>query len=471
MSPTRGLSTPISLAPTRTAVESQDVVRTEIPAYIQRDGKSMDSSSAFAVAWQHFPVYSGFSPLSIDRASSLDNGMVIAIMNGKAESSTHVHTWVNTTESSLFTDFLHKAFRSESLTKYETGDPLLEILYPVREELDQPTKPAGLISATITLAGLLAERNSGEYDSSMGLVIEITDFHGHTFVYGVNGDSIRRLPTQITTSNKGDLYEEAVLLLDSYTTGRTGRRRLQDAELSVVVYPQDSVRGNWKAVVAIIVMTLIVLVSFLILTVFRLFVFLASAQHDRALEKINKADALMSSLFPAKIKKRMMHEIQCPGGPRRGSFFGTEISIGSGFSRHTGLSKRSVGPAARRGSTGMASIASRRLSMDSIFSRRGSLGGASRKPSPGARRLSTGGRRTSLSTSAEGAIVPKASLDSVIADFHPECTIAFMDIRGFTAWCSEREPGQVFTLLESLYNRFDVIAAKRGVYKIETIVR
>ena len=40
---------------------------------------------------------------------------------------------------------------------------------------------------------------------------------------------------------------------------------------------------------------------------------------------------------------------------------------------------------------------------------------------------------------------------------------------GFTAWSSARDPGQVFTLLEAVYGRFDEIAKKKGVFKVETI--
>jgi len=38
-----------------------------------------------------------------------------------------------------------------------------------------------------------------------------------------------------------------------------------------------------------------------------------------------------------------------------------------------------------------------------------------------------------------------------IADLFPHCTVMFADIAGFTAWSSEREPSQVFVLLETLY--------------------
>jgi class 3 adenylate cyclase len=56
-----------------------------------------------------------------------------------------------------------------------------------------------------------------------------------------------------------------------------------------------------------------------------------------------------------------------------------------------------------------------------------------------------------------------------IADLFPETTVLFADIAGFTAWSSVREPSHVFTLLEAIYGAFDAIAAKRGVFKVETI--
>ena len=45
----------------------------------------------------------------------------------------------------------------------------------------------------------------------------------------------------------------------------------------------------------------------------------------------------------------------------------------------------------------------------------------------------------------------------------------FVDIAGFTAWSSVREPAQVFTLLEQIYGSFDALSKRRGVFKVETI--
>lgn len=56
-----------------------------------------------------------------------------------------------------------------------------------------------------------------------------------------------------------------------------------------------------------------------------------------------------------------------------------------------------------------------------------------------------------------------------IADLFPSATVAFMDISGFTAWSSQREPSQVFILLETIYRAFDRIAKRRRVFKVETI--
>jgi hypothetical protein len=56
-----------------------------------------------------------------------------------------------------------------------------------------------------------------------------------------------------------------------------------------------------------------------------------------------------------------------------------------------------------------------------------------------------------------------------IADLFPNATVLFADICGFTAWSSTREPSQTFTLLEQIYNAFDMIAKRRRIFKVETI--
>lgn len=53
-----------------------------------------------------------------------------------------------------------------------------------------------------------------------------------------------------------------------------------------------------------------------------------------------------------------------------------------------------------------------------------------------------------------------------IADLFNEVTVMFADIVGFTAWSSVREPCEVFTLLETIFHEYDVIASQRKVFKV-----
>jgi len=41
-------------------------------------------------------------------------------------------------------------------------------------------------------------------------------------------------------------------------------------------------------------------------------------------------------------------------------------------------------------------------------------------------------------------------------------TVLFADIVGFTRYCSQREPKQVFLLLETLFREFDFLAKRYG---------
>ena len=68
-----------------------------------------------------------------------------------------------------------------------------------------------------------------------------------------------------------------------------------------------------------------------------------------------------------------------------------------------------------------------------------------------------------------GKSLAPAAPQEHIAQLYPECTIFFADIAGFTNWSSTRTPQDVFTLLQTIFGRFDAVAKRRRVYKIETI--
>jgi hypothetical protein len=94
------------------------------------------------------------------------------------------------------------------------------------------------------------------------------------------------------------------------------------------------------------------------------------------------------------------------------------------------------------------------------------------------KKLSSSGENNSTNHNREHTRDPSSTINhhhhllfgsKPIADLFPRATILFADIAGFTAWSSTREPTQVFTLLETVYNSFDIIAGRMGVFKVETV--
>lgn len=77
----------------------------------------------------------------------------------------------------------------------------------------------------------------------------------------------------------------------------------------------------------------------------------------------------------------------------------------------------------------------------------------------------TSSNGSSMATSISNNI----SSGAPIAELYPETTVMLADLAGFTAWSADRDPVQVFLLLESIFLEFDRLAARRNVYKVETV--
>ncbi|MFP5440314.1 MAG: adenylate/guanylate cyclase domain-containing protein [Gammaproteobacteria bacterium] len=73
------------------------------------------------------------------------------------------------------------------------------------------------------------------------------------------------------------------------------------------------------------------------------------------------------------------------------------------------------------------------------------------------------------------AVLPRKIADqlrnspAMIADRHPEVTVLFADIAGFTPWSSRQDPETVVAMLEKVFSRFDAKVQAAGAEKIKTI--
>lgn len=59
--------------------------------------------------------------------------------------------------------------------------------------------------------------------------------------------------------------------------------------------------------------------------------------------------------------------------------------------------------------------------------------------------------------------------DHTIAQRHPEVTVLFADLAGFTPWAARQDPAEVVAFLDRIFSRFDHLVAAAGVEKIKTI--
>ncbi|GIM02321.1 hypothetical protein Vretimale_7199, partial [Volvox reticuliferus] len=80
-----------------------------------------------------------------------------------------------------------------------------------------------------------------------------------------------------------------------------------------------------------------------------------------------------------------------------------------------------------------------------------------------------------VGSSATAAVVAAAAERPVVRDcnalatLHPQVTLLFADIKGFTPMCKEVEPRVVMSMLNELYSRYDKMLDQFGVFKVETI--
>ncbi|GIL86164.1 hypothetical protein Vretifemale_14520, partial [Volvox reticuliferus] len=58
---------------------------------------------------------------------------------------------------------------------------------------------------------------------------------------------------------------------------------------------------------------------------------------------------------------------------------------------------------------------------------------------------------------------------NALATWHPQVTLLFADIKGFTPMCKQVTPREVMTMLNDLFSRFDAILDKFGVFKVRIL--
>ncbi|CAB9519313.1 Receptor-type guanylate cyclase gcy [Seminavis robusta] len=204
-------------------------------------------------------------------------------------------------------------------------------------------------------------------------------------------------------------------------------------------------------------------------------------RHNKLGVSAAKSNAIVASMFPTKIRDRLLADANTMGG---GGDLASSTTSASGGENKRSISsigskravKKLLSNSRKRGSSSLDDIgeslkdnhaSDSAAIMSAADEELGAGGGAdeSQECYP----MFKGGSERLKNYLDNGLTPDEAQYSAPIADLFPNCTVLFADIAGFTAWSSVREPSQVFTLLETLYQSFDDIAKKRNVFKVETV--
>jgi hypothetical protein len=301
-------------------------------------------------------------------------------------------------------------------------EPLVRFLYPILNDVDTQAQSTNTINDNTKVVGFVS---SSFYWSAMlngllpaghpALIATIFNDCGPSFSYQIDGSTA----TYLGEGNKqrNDLtdmnFSSSIVNLEQYYTGNAFYSGLPVSgnycQYTITIYPTESYEQEYRSSDPIIFTYSVIIIFGITSLCFLGYDKLVSDRQSKVMKSAQKSNAIISSLFPSTVRDRLYDGA------------GDTNNHASMFQPTKARLKNFL----HEGNEGVQDANGRSGAFSAI---------GSSKP---------------------------------IADLFTDCTVMFADIANFTAWSSVREPGQVFTLLETMYGAFDHIAARRGVFKVE----
>jgi Adenylate and Guanylate cyclase catalytic domain len=356
------------------------------------------------------------------------------------------------------------------------GNPQSCLLHPVYDQImavDEfgetlTKKMVGYISATIPWHVYF---NNLLPNGVSGIVLVLSNTCEQEYTYKLDGH-------QVTFMGTGDLHDTAFddLVVSAPFYAHDDEMEKNDESLSqcrysVHLYPSQEFESVYNTRRPGYYSTVVIVISFLAAAVFFLYDRLVQNRQKKVLESATRASDLVESLFPATVRKRLMEDAAAHTDTMDESCQNMTADSDHNNRSATMNPRKAMKRAMKRHSARFSGSNSHEPA--SRFLGRSSF----QHGSP-----ASDGRSVAANTALASQIIVedgsegdederliRSTQKKPIADFFAQATIFFADLVGFTAWSSVREPSQVFRLLETLYNGFDIIARRRGVFKVETI--
>ena len=302
-------------------------------------------------------------------------------------------------------------------TEELSSHPESILIQPVFDNFDNETRNLG--GTVITVIPWDVYFNNTLHEGADGIICVLRNTCGDAFTYQIDGPHASYL-------GQGDLHDHSYDDLEhvvAFGVGVdiSGAQTNDDQDngrcmYSLHIYPSEPMEDEYHTNQPVIFTVVILAIFAFTSCVFVLYDYLVQRRQEKVHDAAVKSNAIVSSLFPAEIRDRLFQHNETPEQKS-----GKKKTAGKGSGTDTAAKFR----------------------LKSYLDN---------------------GQAETLSESATVDYDSKP-----IADLFPNTTVMFADIAGFTAWSSVREPSQVFTLLETLYRAFDLIAKRRKVFKVETV--
>lgn len=257
--------------------------------------------------------------------------------------------------------------------------------------------------------------------SAQGITVVLKNSLGQAETYRIDGgDAFYVGQGDLHDPSFDDMVESASIvdylksraspLTQSYTATELTN---EYAEYQMFVYPSSSTESVYVNREPVWYAVVIGSVFIFVTAIFLLYNYLVERRQKLVLDRAVQSTAVVQSLFPENVQKRLYEEQE-------------QIE-----QNQNKISKKDATWAATETSTNGATIA------------------------------------TFLDNNGGNVQTMDHNSTAPIADLFSASTVFFADLAGFTRWSSSRSPVEVFGLLETIYSKFDTLALRRGVFKVE----
>jgi hypothetical protein len=301
----------------------------------------------------------------------------------------------------------------EALFKDNNGEvhPESILVQPVFDGFDEKTR--SVVGAVVAVLPWDIYFQNLLHDGANGLVCVVRDTCGDVFSYRIDGPRATFLGNGDHHDSEYNSLEFAVPFAPFVDFSDADDDSVDaHCEYSLHIYPTQDLEDEYHTNRPAVFTSVVVLVFLFTSLVFMTYDFLVQRRQVKVHTAAVKSNAIVSSLFPAKIRDRLFQQ------------------------QHEKDKK------------------------------------VSRKKNGGLDAKTSNFRQDDDQAQTEDGAnnsSPDMYDTKPIADLFPNTTVMFADLAGFTAWSSVREPSQVFILLETVYRAFDMMAKRRHVFKVETI--